>query len=572
MTRGSQTENVFPYLAYIVAQKEETENFIKKALLKTLSADKIKLLKNCGELPKHFENPTYIIFQYNPLNISHIAKIGPKRNINLFAYIEHIHDLSEKNILELIKHKIDHALYPENISQIKFENFVDSKIFKKKNSNAFVDIESSLLEDINTELEENIYGISSKLKKIIDGIEKIALSDSNVLITGESGTGKELIAKLIHQKSKRNKKNIVPVNCGAVPGELLESELFGYKKGAFTGAYADKPGRFELANQSTIFLDEIGDMNFSLQVKLLRVIQEHEIEPVGSIKPVKVDCRIITATNKNLEELIAKNLFREDLFYRINVIPIHILPLRERKPDIILLIYHFLKKFAIAKNNKVFGMSENAVKILLSYDWFGNIRELENIMEMLVVLNESGVISEDEIPDKYFKNSDINKIYKDNTAADPDTAANDKNLNDSNEPNEIYDFNLNKNIINTDKNSNKTNEIYNDTNSNKNTINSYELNKLNKSDLDLNKKNSDTINNSDLNKSDLNKNLINSDTINSYDLNKNTINLKNEVERFELQLIKQALEISNGVKDKAAKLLGINRTTLIEKIKRYGGK
>ena len=266
MTRGSQTENVFQYLAYIVAQKEETGNFIKKALLKALPADKIKLLKNCGELPKHFENPTYIIFQYNPLNISHIAKIGPKRNINLFAYIEHLHDLSEKNILELIKHKIDHALYPENISQIKFENFVDSRIFKKKNSNAFIDIESSLLEDINTELEENIYGISSKLKKIIDGIEKIALSDSNVLITGESGTGKELVAKLIHQKSKRNKKNIVPVNCGAVPGELLESELFGYKKGAFTGAYADKPGRFELANQSTIFLDEIGDMNFRCSI------------------------------------------------------------------------------------------------------------------------------------------------------------------------------------------------------------------------------------------------------------------------------------------------------------------
>jgi transcriptional regulator with PAS, ATPase and Fis domain len=546
MTRGSKTENVFQYLAYVVTQKEETKNFIKKALLKTLPADKIKLLKNCGELPKHFENPTYIIFQYNPLNISHIAKIGPKRNINIFAYIEHIYDLSEKNILELIKYKIDHVLYPENTGQIKFENFVDSKIFKKKNGNAFIDIESSLLKDINTELEENIYGISPKLKKIIDGIEKIALSDSNVLITGESGTGKELIAKLIHQKSKRNKKNIVPVNCGAVPGELLESELFGYKKGAFTGAYADKPGRFELANQSTIFLDEIGDMNFSLQVKLLRVIQEHEIEPVGSIKPVKVDCRIITATNKNLEELIAKNLFREDLFYRINVIPIHILPLRERKSDIILLIYHFLKKFAVVKNNKVFGISENAVKILLSYDWFGNIRELENIMEMLVVLNENGVISEDEIPDKYFKNSDINKIYKDYTAADTGIIANDKNYN---APKEIYDIDSGENVINTDKKSNETNEIYHDINSNKNTKN-----------------------NSGLNKSVLNKNLINADMLNSYDLNKNTINLKNEVERFELQLIKQALEISNGVKDKAAKLLGINRTTLIEKIKRYGGK
>jgi transcriptional regulator with PAS, ATPase and Fis domain len=562
MTRGSKTENVFQYLAYVVAQKEETKSFIKKALLKIFPLNKIKLLKNCIELPKHFENPTYIIFQYNALNISYIEKIGPKRNINLFAYIENIYGLSEKDILELIEHKIDHALYPENISQIKFENFVDSKIFKKKNSNAFLDIESSLLVDINTELEENIYGISSKFKKIIDGIGKIALSDSNVLIMGESGTGKELIAKLIHKKSKRNKKNIVPVNCGAVPGELLESELFGYKKGAFTGAYADKPGRFELANQSTIFLDEIGDMNFSLQVKLLRVIQEHEIEPVGSVKPVKIDCRIITATNKNLEELIAKNLFREDLFYRINVIPIHILPLRERRADIILLIYHFLKKFSIAKNNKVFGISENAVKILLSYDWFGNIRELENIMEMLVVLNESGVISEDEIPDKYFKNSEINKIYKDYILSETE-------VEDANE----YP---NKNIINSQTNLSNSTSLENSktvsTDINGITSQNKNYNEQDNFNPNKNKMDKNTINSGTIKNNAVNKYSINSHTINNYDLNKNTINLKNEVERFEFQLIKQALEISNGVKDKAAKLLGINRTTLIEKIKRHGGK
>ena len=518
MMRGSQTENNFKYLAYIITQTEEAGIIIKKALLKTLSSDKIKLLKNCNELPKHFQNSTYIIFEYNEANISYIAKIGSRRNLNLFVYVEDINNLTENNILELIKHKIDHALYPQNIVNIRYENFVDSKIFKKKNTGAFIDIESSLLNDINIELEENIYGISYKLKKIIDGIKKIALSDSNVLITGESGTGKELVARLIHQKSKRNKKNIIPVNCGAMPGELLESELFGYKKGAFTGAYADKPGRFELANQSTIFLDEIGDMNFSLQVKLLRVIQEHEIEPVGSIKPTKVDCRIITATNKNLEELVAKNLFREDLFYRINVIPIYILPLRERKSDIILLIYHFLKKLASAKNNLVYGISENAVKILLSYDWFGNVRELENIIEMLVVLNEKGVITEDEIPDKYFKNSDINKTYY--LEKGLNLNQNDNNINNIKKHTEIKTA-----IDNSASNNNIGGKIDNHNNNN--------------------------------------------NLINTLDLSINPINLKNEVEQFELNLIKQALEISNGVKDKAAKILGINRTTLIEKLKRY---
>ncbi len=518
MMRGSQTENNFKYLAYIITQTEEAGIIIKKTLLKTLSADKIKLLKNCNELPKHFQNSTYIIFEYNEANISYIAKIGSRRNLNLFVYVEDINNLTENNILELIKHKIDHALYPQNIVNIRYENFVDSKIFKKKNTGAFIDIESSLLNDINIELEENIYGISYKLKKIIDGIKKIALSDSNVLITGESGTGKELVARLIHQKSKRNKKNIIPVNCGAMPGELLESELFGYKKGAFTGAYADKPGRFELANQSTIFLDEIGDMNFSLQVKLLRVIQEHEIEPVGSIKPTKVDCRIITATNKNLEELVAKNLFREDLFYRINVIPIYILPLRERKSDIILLIYHFLKKLASAKNNLVYGISENAVKILLSYDWFGNVRELENIIEMLVVLNEKGVITEDEIPDKYFKNSDINKTYY--LEKGLNLNQNDNNINNIKKHTEIKTA-----IDNSASNNNIGGKIDN--------------------------------------------HHYNNNLLNEFDLSINPINLKNEVEQFELNLIKQALEISNGVKDKAAKILGINRTTLIEKLKRY---
>ncbi len=246
-----------------------------------------------------------------------------------------------------------------------------------------------------------IIGRSRQMLSLFELLEKVAESNATVLVQGASGTGKELAARAIHQLSSRSNKNFVPVNCAAIPDELLESELFGHVKGAFTGAYANRPGRFDLADKGTLFLDEIGDMKANLQVKLLRVLQSKEFEPVGSARSQKVDVRIIAATNKNLEELVANRDFREDLYYRLSVIPITIPPLRERREDIPLLINHFLGRFNRDKRRLVKGFSREALEILRNYDWPGNVRELENLVERMVTLKESGFISPDDLPDRY---------------------------------------------------------------------------------------------------------------------------------------------------------------------------
>ena len=248
---------------------------------------------------------------------------------------------------------------------------------------------------------ENIVGQSPQLMKVIDLIERIADTDSTILITGESGTGKELFAKALHYNSPRAEKPIVPVNCGAIPGELLESELFGHIKGAFTGAIANRVGRFELANEGSLFLDEIGDMSVNLQVKILRVLQERNFEPVGSTKTLEVDVRVIAATNIDLEKAVANGKFREDLFYRLNVIPIHIPSLRERTSDIALLFHHFLQKFNLEKNRQLSGIAPDALDLLMAYAWPGNVRELENLVERLAILKGKGIVQIDDLPEKY---------------------------------------------------------------------------------------------------------------------------------------------------------------------------
>jgi len=225
------------------------------------------------------------------------------------------------------------------------------------------------------------------MQKVYDLIEKIANTDTTVLITGGSGTGKELIAKVIHYNSYRSGKNFVPLNCAAIPKDLLESELFGHEKGAFTGAINTRIGRFELASGGTLFLDEIGELDPSLQVKLLRVLQEREFERIGSTKTIKVDVRILAATNRNLEELTREGRFREDLYYRLNVIPVHIPPLKDRKEDIPVLIEHFLKKHAKAKKRQSPKISKHIMDVLIRYKWPGNVRELENLIERLTILN-----------------------------------------------------------------------------------------------------------------------------------------------------------------------------------------
>ncbi|MBK9294332.1 MAG: sigma-54-dependent Fis family transcriptional regulator [Oligoflexia bacterium] len=315
---------------------------------------------------------------------------------------------------------------------------------------------------------ENIIGQSEAIMKVFELIEIVADSNSTVLITGESGTGKELIAKAIHYNSSRASKLMVPVNCGAIPGELLESELFGHVRGAFTGAISNRQGRFEIANDGTIFLDEIGDMSPNLQVKILRVLQERRFEAVGSTKPIEVDVRIIAATNKDLEKAVLDKSFREDLFYRLNVIPIKVPALRDRKSDIPLLINHFITQFNELKKRDIQGFDRDALEVLMEYNWPGNVRELENLIERLVILKGRGVIGVYDLPERYQQ--------KTNVALNPDKVT---------VPEKGLDFN-------------------------------------------------------------------------------------SAVDNFENALIMQALERTSWNRNKAANLLNLNRTTLVEKIKKKG--
>ncbi|MFQ5543475.1 MAG: sigma-54-dependent transcriptional regulator [Nitrospiria bacterium] len=249
---------------------------------------------------------------------------------------------------------------------------------------------------------ENMVGSSPQMNDVYEMIERVSDSDSTILIQGESGTGKEIVAKTIHYNSPRRDKPLIPVNCGAIPEALLESELFGHEKGAFTGATSSRAGRFELAHGGTLFLDEISEMPLSLQVKLLRVLQERTFERVGGVKSIQVDVRILAATNRDLEEAIAEKQFRSDLYYRLNVIPIPIPPLRKRKDDIPLLIEHFIQKFNRKGRKKIDGITPEALKILYKYYWPGNIRELENLVERMTVLKrEDGPISLEDIPEKF---------------------------------------------------------------------------------------------------------------------------------------------------------------------------
>ena len=245
-----------------------------------------------------------------------------------------------------------------------------------------------------------IAGTSKGLLKVLDTARKVARSDSSVLITGESGTGKELIARAIHNNSNRQNGPLVIINCGAIPSELLESELFGHEKGAFTGAHRARIGRFEIADQGSIFLDEIGDMSPDLQVKLLRAIQERCFERVGGTHTIAVDIRVISATNKDLKVAMEKERFREDLYYRLNVIPIHILPLRERKEDIIPLAEYFQNNLLQRMPDyQVKLFSDQVKKALMNYEWPGNIRELENMIERISVLVESSELQVQDLPE-----------------------------------------------------------------------------------------------------------------------------------------------------------------------------
>jgi DNA-binding NtrC family response regulator len=302
-------------------------------------------------------------------------------------------------------------------------------------------------------------------------IQRVSKTDSTILILGESGTGKELIANAIQLSSNRKDKPFVPINCGAIPEELMESELFGHEKGAFTGALKERKGRCELANWGTIFLDEIGEMSQKLQVKLLRFLQERKFERVGSSRSIEVDVRVIAATNKDLEQEVANGKFREDLFYRLNVIPVHVPPLRERPSDIPLLVHHFLTHHCLKKEIRQKSMASASLDILLHYDWPGNVRELENVIERMVIMVDSDEIQVDDLPARMRRQE-------------------------------------------------------------------------------------------------------HSDSPRLIEIGEEGIDLKKVLDDLENYLIMEALKKSDGVKNKAASLLGVNRTTLIEKMrkKKLGGK
>ncbi len=291
----------------------------------------------------------------------------------------------------------DFLTKPVNIEKLSL--IINRAIEERKRKDRERVLESLVDERYNF---DNIIGNSKSFQEVLKMVKQVAPTDATVLITGESGTGKEVIANAIHLNSKRAKNPIVKVHCAALPETLLESELFGHEKGAFTGAISRKRGRFELADSGTIFLDEIGEISPSVQVKILRVLQEHEFERVGGEETIKVDIRVITATNKDLKQLVEEGKFREDLYYRLNIINIHIPPLRERKEDIPLFVDYFLKFYNKKHNKNIQGVKEDALLVLQNYRWPGNVRELQNLIENLVILCNKKFITEDIIP-RYLK-------------------------------------------------------------------------------------------------------------------------------------------------------------------------
>jgi two-component system response regulator AtoC len=317
---------------------------------------------------------------------------------------------------------------------------------------------------------EQLVGTSEPIRRVLEFVSKVADCDSTVLIQGESGTGKELVARMLHFNSVRKDRPLVPVNCGAIPENLLESELFGHEKGAFTGAAHTRMGRFEMANGGTIFLDEIGELSLGLQVKLLRVLQERSFERVGGTKTIDVDVRVVAATNQDLEVAVQQKRFREDLYYRLNVIPVTIPPLRERRSDIPQLVNHFLAKVRHGKQTATTECSHDAMTRLMEHHWPGNIRELENMIERLVVLSRSGTIEASDLPERLQR--------RQATVEQTET--------------HVVGF------------------------------------------------------------------------------SEEGVNLSRELEQFENRLIVGALRQANGITSKAAQLLHVNRTTLVEKMKRKG--
>ncbi len=346
-----------------------------------------------AEIKKGFYNVVlmdYLLPDKNGLEVSKkILEEQPETKIIMMTAFGTV-----KNAVDAMKMGIyDYLTKPINLDELLI--IIRRAIQEQRLITENIDLKSKIS---RTYRFENIVGVSGKMQEVFQKIAKVAASDATILLRGESGTGKELIARAIHYQSPRRDSPLVEVSCASIPENLLESELFGHEKGAFTGAYKLKKGKFEIADGGTLFLDEIGELPISLQSKLLRVLQEKRFNRVGGIENIEVEVRVIAATNADLEQKIVKGLFREDLYYRLNVIPIIIPPLRDRIEDVGPLADHFIQKYSEKNNRKIKGITEEAFQIMMNYDWPGNIRELENAIENAIVMCDGEYITPDDLP------------------------------------------------------------------------------------------------------------------------------------------------------------------------------
>jgi PAS domain S-box-containing protein len=318
-----------------------------------------------------------------------------------------------KHTMSTGKNVVNRGVYIVNLRGDRVPVTISTALLKDAHGNVIGGAETfrdlSDVEELRKELERrhsfhDIISKNEKMRTLFGTLEQVSESDATVLLEGESGTGKELFAKAIHALSPRNKGPLVTINCGSLPDTLLESELFGYEKGAHSTAFKDKPGRLALSDGGTLFLDEIGDVSPALQVRLLRVIQEKTYEPLGSIKSLRTNVRIVAATNKDLEKLVQEGRFRQDLYYRINVVRLVLPPLRERREDIPMLVDHFIRKFNRLNGKEIQGLAPEVMPILMSWDFPGNIRELENIIEYATIVCRNGFIGSEHLPDTLRKN------------------------------------------------------------------------------------------------------------------------------------------------------------------------
>ena len=389
--------------------------------------------------------------------------------------------------------------------------------------------------------QNSIIGLNTSLKAIYTLLDKIAPTNGTVLVTGESGTGKEVFVRTLHERSLRKDKPFVAINCGAIPEGLLESTLFGHEKGAFTNAHRSSPGRFEVADGGTVFLDEIGEMSLHLQVKLLRVLQEKEIERVGGNGPKKIDVRIVAATNKNLEEEVLAGRFREDLYYRLNVISVSLPPLRERKEDILPLCRHFLSIFCRENNKAIPTFSKDAEYALIHYPWNGNIRELENRMQYLSLVVDKTIIHYNDLPDKI------------------------KTTMDSFPTGTLQETNsIDEHCITHEKS-----EEYTQTNTASDIYAATQQYRAQNEQALLHKAEVQTIPTISAQIQDTHATPVTS-WPSLCTLKEHNMNLKEFLDTIENKLLQEALEKTEGIKNQAAEILGIKRTTLIEKLKKRG--